>query len=104
MKINGLLSEPFTLIMLVILQEFPLSMFLYIAATKVVAHFSDNDMGLKVGDQETQTGDQEIKIVKFVDDEHFLRWNQLLCQAQAHFDTIREVFQLKNKLSKHREL
>ena len=97
MKINGLLSEPFTLIMLVILQEFPLSMFLYIAATKVVAHFSDNDMGLKVGDQ-------EIKIVKFVDDEHFLRWNQLLCQAQAHFDTIREVFQLKNKLSKHREL
>ena len=45
-----------------------------------------------------QTGDQETKIVNFVDDDSFLKWHQLLCQAQAHSDTIRESFQLKNIL------
>ena len=48
-----------------------------------------------------QTGDQEIKMVNFADDDYFLRWHQLLCQTQAHSlsDTIREVFQLKNILA-----
>ena len=39
-----------------------------------------------------QTGDQETKIVKFADDKHFMWWHQLLCQTQAHSDTIRELF------------
>ena len=47
-----------------------------------------------------QTGDQEIKTVNFVDDIDFLRCHQLLCQIRVHSGTIREVFQLKNKLSK----
>ena len=34
MKINGLLPEPFTLAMLVILPDVPLSIFLYVVATK----------------------------------------------------------------------
>ena len=37
----------------------------------------------------------------FVDYDYFLRWHQLLCQTQAHSDTIREVFLLKHKLSKN---
>ena len=52
MKINGLLSDPFTLIMLVILQDFSLSMFLHIATTKVITHSSGNGKGLKVYRQE----------------------------------------------------
>ena len=54
MKINGLLSDPFTLIMYVVLQDYPLSMFLYVAATKVNTFFNDNDKGLKVYRQKTK--------------------------------------------------
>ena len=99
MKINGLLSDPFTLI-LETLQDFPHLMFLYVVAfsIKVITHtFQWQWQGIKG----VQTGDQEIKIVKFVDEKHFLRWHQLLCQTWAHSGTIREFFQLKNKLSKN---
>ena len=55
MNINGLLSDPFTLIMLVILQDFPLSMFLYVVvAIKLITYFIDNHKGLKVYKQETE--------------------------------------------------
>ena len=54
MKINGLLSDHFTLVMLVILQDCPLSMFLYVVATKVITHFNDKDKGLKVYRQDTK--------------------------------------------------
>ena len=46
MKINGLLPNPFALFMLVILQDYPLFMFLYVLATKVITHFSDNEKRL----------------------------------------------------------
>ena len=46
MKINGLLPNPFALLMLVILQDYPLFMFLYVLATKVITHFSDNEKRL----------------------------------------------------------
>ena len=53
---NGLLSDHFMLVILVILQDFPLSIFLYVVAfeTKVITLFSDNDKGLKVCRQETK--------------------------------------------------
>ena len=54
MKINGLPSDHFTLIMLVVLQDFLLSLFLYVVATKAITHFIDNDKGLKVYRQETK--------------------------------------------------
>ena len=36
--------------------------------------------------------------MNFVDEDHFLRWHHLFCQTQAHSDTIRESFRLKNML------
>ena len=54
MKINGLLSDHFTLVMSVILQDCPLSMFLYVVATKVITHFNDKYKGLKVYRQDTK--------------------------------------------------
>ena len=62
-KINGLLSESFTLI-----QGFhhgcSLSMFLCIIAAEVLAIFIDANTRIKG----IQTGDHEIKIVNFADD------------------------------------
>ena len=62
-KINVLLSDPFTLI-----QGFhrgcPLSMLLCIIAAKVLAVFIDADTRIKG----IQIGDHEIKIVNFADD------------------------------------
>ena len=54
MKINGPFLTPFTLIMLVISQDFPFSMFMYAVATKVISHFNDNDKELKVYRQKTK--------------------------------------------------
>ena len=54
MKINGPLSDPLYLIMLVISQDFSLSMFMYVVATRVISHFNDNDKELKVYRQKTK--------------------------------------------------
>ena len=42
------------LIMQVVLQDYQLSRFLYVAATKVVTHFNDNDKRWKMYRPETQ--------------------------------------------------
>ena len=54
MKINNFFSDPFTLVMLVVLQDFPLSMFLYVVAIKVVTHVNDYNKGLKAYRKETK--------------------------------------------------
>ena len=63
MKINGLLSDPFTL-MRVVCQRCPISMLLYIIVAEVLANFIIADTRVK----EIETGNQEIKIVNFADD------------------------------------
>ena len=62
-KIDGLLSDPFTLIILVILQDFPLSMFLHVVTTKIMIYFNDNDKGLKVYRQETKKSKKHTLLV-----------------------------------------
>ena len=63
MKINGLLSDPFTL-MRVVCQRCPISMLLYIIVAEVLANFIIADTRVK----EIEIGNQEIKIVNFADD------------------------------------
>ena len=63
MKINGLLSDPFTL-MRVVCQGCPISMLLYIIVAEVLANFIIADTRVK----EIEIGNQEIKIVNFADD------------------------------------
>ena len=62
-KINGLLSDPFTLSRGV-RQGYPLSMLLYVIAAEVLASFVI--VGKRV--KGIQIGDQEIKLVNFADD------------------------------------
>ena len=62
-KINGLLSDPFTL-MQGVRQGCPLSMVLYIIVAYVFANFIDADKRIKG----VQIGDHEIKLVNFADD------------------------------------
>ena len=62
-KINGLLSDPFTLMQRVG-QGCPLSSVLYIRAAEVLANFIDADKRIKG----VQIGDHEIKLVNFADD------------------------------------
>ena len=62
-KINGLLSEPFTLKQ-GIHQGCPLYMLLYIIAAEILANFIIVDKRIKG----IQIGNQEIKIVNFADD------------------------------------
>ena len=62
-KINGLLSDPFTLSRGV-RQSCPLSMLLYVIAAEVLASFVIVDKRVKG----VQIGDQEIKLVNFADD------------------------------------
>ena len=62
-KINGLLSDPFTL-MQGVHQGCPLSLVLYIMAAEVLANFIDADKRMKG----VQIGDHEIKLVNFADD------------------------------------
>ena len=62
-KINGLLSDPSTL-MQGVRQECPLSSVLYIRAAEVLANFIDADKRIKG----VQIGDHEIKLVNFADD------------------------------------
>ena len=61
-KINGLLSDPFTQ-MRRVHQGCPLSMLLSITAADILANFIDTDKRIKV----IQIGDHEFKIVNFVD-------------------------------------
>ena len=61
--INGLLSDPFTL-MQGVRQGCPLSSVLYIRAAEVLANFIDADKRIKG----VQIGDHEIKLVNFADD------------------------------------
>ena len=61
--INGLLSDPFTL-MQGVRQGCPLSSVLYIKAAEVLANFIDADKRIKG----VQIGDHEIKLVNFADD------------------------------------
>ena len=62
-KINGLLSDPSTL-MQGVCQGCPLSSVLYIRAAEVLANFIDADKRIKG----VQIGDHEIKLVNFADD------------------------------------
>ena len=62
-KINGLLSDPFTL-MQGVHQGCPLSLVLYIMAAEVLANFIDANKRIK----RVQIGDHEIKLVTFTDD------------------------------------
>ena len=62
-KINGLLSDSFTL-MQGINHGCPLSLVLYIMAAEVLANFIDADKRMKG----VQIGDHEIKLVNFADD------------------------------------
>ena len=61
-KINGLLSDPFTL-MQGVRQGCPLSMVLYITVDHAFANFIDADKRIKG----MQIGDHEIKLVNFAD-------------------------------------
>ena len=65
-KINGLLSESFTLIQ-GFHQGCPLSIFLCIIVAEVLAIFIDADTRIKG----IQIGDHEIEIVNFADDTTF---------------------------------
>ena len=62
-KINGLLSEPFTL-KRGVHQGCPLSVLLYIIAAEILANFIIVNKRIKG----TQIGNQEIKVVNFADD------------------------------------
>ena len=62
-KMNGLLSDPFTL-MQGVRQGCPLSMVLYITVAYVFANFIDVDKRIKG----IQIGDHEIKLVNFADE------------------------------------
>ena len=62
-KINGLLSDPFTL-MQGVHHGCPLSLVLYIMAAEVLANFIDADKRMKG----VQIGDHEMKLVNFDDD------------------------------------
>ena len=58
-------------------------MFLYVASTKVITHFNDNDKGLKVYRQETKNAEVT---------------STALPDTSPLSDATREVFQLKNIL------
>ena len=62
-KINGLLSDPFT-VMPEVCQGFLLSMLLYIIAADILARFINVNKRIKG----IQIWDHEIKLVNFVDD------------------------------------
>ena len=62
-KINGLLSDPFTL-MEGVRRGCPISMMLYIIVAYIFANFIDADKRIKG----IQIGDHEIKLVNFADE------------------------------------
>ena len=82
-KINGFLSDPFTLTREVC-QGCLFSMLLYITAAEVLATFINVNKRIKG----TQIGDHEIKIVNFADDSTiFLRDITWLNRIQVIQDT-----------------
>ena len=99
-KINGLLSDPFTLSRGV-RQGYPLSMLLYIIAAKVLASFVIVDKRVKG----VQIGDQEIKLVNFVDDTTiFLRDIDSLTRLQTILKLYEDASSSKINLTKSQAL
>ena len=90
---NGLLSASFTLIMQEVSQDCPLSMLLYVVATKVLTHFNENDVELK-------TEDQKIKIVNFAVNTAVFSGNINCFERLKPILGLYDGFQIKSKLSK----
>ena len=99
-KINGLLSDPFT-IMRGVRQGCPLSMLLYIIAAEVLAIFIITDTKVKG----VQIGTHEIKIINFADDTTiFLRDIDCLTRIQAILNLYEKASSSKINLSKSQAL
>ena len=99
-KINGLLSDPFTL-KRGVRQGCPLSMLLYIIAAEVLANFIIVDKRIKG----IQIGNQEIKIVNFADDKTiFLRDIDCLNRTQSILKLYEEASSSKINFTKSQAL
>ena len=99
-KINGLLSDPFTL-MRGVHQRCPLSMLLYIIAAEGLANFIIANTRIKA----VQIGDREIKIVKFADGTTiFLRDIDSLFRIQAILNLYEKAPSSKINLCKSQAL
>ena len=99
-KINGVLSDPFT-IMRGVRQGCPLSMLLYIIAAEVLAIFIIADTRVKG----VQIGTHEIKIINFADDTTiFLRDIDCLTRIQAILNLYEKASSSKINLSKSQAL
>ena len=99
-KINGLLSDPFTL-MQGVRQGCPLLLVLYIMAAEVLANFIDVDKRMKG----VQIGDHEIKLVNFADEINiFFREITCLHRIQAILKLYEEDSSPKINFSKSQAL
>ena len=99
-KINGLLSDPFTL-MQGVCQGCPLSSVLYIRAVEVLANFIDVDKRIKG----VQIGDHEMKLVNFADDiTIFLGYITCLNGIQVILKLYEKAFSSKINFSKSQAL
>ena len=99
-KINGLLSDPFTL-MRGVHQRCPLSVLLYIIAAEGLANFIIANTRIKA----VQIGDREIKIVKFADGTTiFLRDIDSLFRIQAILNLYEKAPSSKINLCKSQAL
>ena len=95
-KINGLLSDPFTL-MQEVCQGCLFSMLLYIIAAEVLASFINANKRIK----EIQIGDHEIEIVNFADNTTiFLRDTTCLNRIQVILKLYKDLSSLKINISK----
>ena len=95
-KINGLLSDPFT-IMRGVRQRCPLSMLLYIIAAEVLANFIIADTRVKG----VQIGVHQIKVINFADDTTiFLKDIDCLTSIQAILELYEKASSSKINLSK----
>ena len=99
-KINGLLSDSFTLMQRA-RQGCPLSSVLYIRAAEVLASFIDADKRIKG----VQIGDHEIKLANFADDiTIFLGDITCLNKIQVILKLYEKAFSSKIKFSKSQVL
>ena len=99
-KVNGVLSDPFT-ITRGVRQGCPLSMQLYITAAEVLAIFIIADTRVKG----VQIGTHEIKIINFADDTTiFLRDIDCLTRIQAILNLYEKASSSKINLSKSQAL
>ena len=95
-KINGLLSDPFTL-MQEVCQGCLFSMLLYIIAAEVLASFINVNKRIKG----IQIGDHEIEIVNFADNTTiFLRDTTCLNRIQVILKLYKDLSSLKINISK----